>query len=279
LSRTERQLLIDRHDPDLPLTMQAELLSLNRSSLYYRPAPPSPHDLAVTHAIDEIYTAQPTYGSRRMVVILARDYDLHVNRKAVQRHMREMGIAGISPGPNLSRRHPEHRIYPYLLRGVTAAAPNHIWAIDITYLRLTGGWMYLVAVLDLYSRYVVSWAVDETLAEPFVLEAVDAALAEAQPQIWNSDQGSQFTSPQYLQRLSAAGVQISMDGRGRVFDNIFVERLWRTVKYEDIYLQDYGSPRAVRTGLTRYWAHYNHRRPHMALDYRTPAAVYFGQEG
>ena len=253
LSRAERLALVDRADPDMPLTVQADLLSLNRTSFYYQPVPAPEKEVTIKHAIDEIYTENPTYGSRRIAVLLARDDDLVVNRKAVQRHMRDMGIAGICPGPNLSKRHPEHRVYPYLLRGVTATAPNHIWAIDITYIRLTGGWLYLVAVLDLYARYVVSWALDDTMAETFVLDAVDRALAQATPQIWNSDQGSQFTSPQYTSRLEAVGVRISMDGRGRAFDNIFVERLWRTVKYEDIYLHDYPHPRAVRIGLDQFF--------------------------
>jgi putative transposase len=188
--------------------------------------------VAINHAIDEIYTAHPAYGSRRIAVVRATDYQLIVNRKAVQRHMREMGIAGISPGPTLNRRDPEHQVYPYLLRGVTAAHPNHLWSIDITYVRLVAGWMYLVAVLDLYARYIVSWALDDTLELPFVLDAVTQALARAQPKIWNSDQGSHFTSPQYTQLLLEADVQISMDGKGRALDNIFLERLWRTVKYE-----------------------------------------------
>lgn len=269
---------MDRSDGDVPLAVQADLLSLSRRSLYYQPAPPSVEEVAIKHAIDELYTAQPSYGSRRIAVLLKEDYKLVVNRKAVQRHMREMGIAGISPGPNLSRRNPEHRVYPYLLRGVAAAYPNHIWAIDITYIRLVAGWMYLVAVLDLYARYVVSWALDDTLELPFVLDAVTRALTHAQPRIWNSDQGSHFTSPQYIQLLLDAGVQISMDGKGRALDNIFIERLWRTVKYEDVYLREYGMPREARCGLSHYLAHYNEKRPHSALAYRTPAAVYFGKE-
>jgi putative transposase len=270
--------LVDRHDAELPLKEQADLLTLSRRSLYYRPAPPSAEEVAIKHAIDRIYTNQPSYGSRRIAVVLERDQGLIVNRKAVQRHMRQMGIAGISPGPNLSQRNPAHRIYPYLLRGVTAACPNHVWSIDITYIRLVAGWMYLVAVLDLYARYVVSWALDDTLEQPFVLDAVGHALTRARPQIWNSDQGSHFTSPHYTRLLEEAGVQISMDGRGRALDNIFIERLWRTVKYEDVYLRDYTSPRDTRTGLGQYLLHYNEQRPHSALDYRTPAAVYFGKE-
>jgi putative transposase len=270
--------MIDRDHAELPLTSQANLLGLNRTSLYYQAVPPSPKEVAIKHTIDRIYTDNPAYGSRRIAVLLERDHNLVVNRKAVQRHMREMGIAGLSPGPTLSRRNPAHAVYPYLLRGVTASSPNHIWAIDITYIPLRGSWMYLVAVLDLYARYVVSWALDDTLEQPFVVEAVTRALAQATPRIWNSDQGSHFTSPQYTQLVEAAGVKISMDGRGRALDNIFIERFWRTVKYEDIYLQDYETPRAVRSGLRHYFSKYNDDRPHMALDYRTPAAVYFGTE-
>ncbi len=188
--------------------------------------------------------------------------------------MREMGIAGIAPGPNTSKPAPHHKIYPYLLRNVAASYPNNVWGIDITYIRLHGGWMYLVAVIDWFSRFVVAWQVDQTLELPFVLNAVDRALAQATPMIWNSDQGSHFTSPQYLERLLAAGVQISMDGRGRAADNIFTERLWRSVKYEEVYLNDYASPREARLGLSRYFHFYNFERPHQALDYRTPVAVY-----
>ena len=201
-----------------------------------------------------------------------------INRKAVQRHMREMGLSAICPGPNLSKRHAAHAIFPYLLRNLTAARPNHFWGVDITYVRLQGGWLYLVAVLDWYSRYVVSWKLDQTLEMPFVLDAVDHALAQATPTIWNSDQGSHFTSPQYIDRLKQANVQISMDGKGRALDNIFTERLWRTVKYEEVYLHDYAHPKEARQQLAQYFEFYNHRRPHQALDYRTPAQLYFGQE-
>ena len=262
--------------------MQADLLNLSRRSLYYQPVPPSAEEVAIKHAIDRLYTEQPSYGSRRIAVMLKEDFQLVVNRKAVQRHMREMGIAGISPGPNLSKRNPEHRVYPYLLRGLTAAHPNHVWSIDITYIPLVGGWMYLVAVLDLYSRYIVSWALDDTLEMPFVLDAVKRALAQARPTLWNSDQGSHFTSPQYTQLLLAAEVKISMDGKGRapgaLRANIFIERLWRSVKYEEVYLREYGTPREARSWLSRYLTHYNQKRPHSSLDYRTPATVYSGKE-
>lgn len=231
----------------------------------------------IKHAIDLIYTDQPSYGSRRIAVILERDHQLIVNRKAVQRHMCEMGIAGISPGPNLSRRDPEHQVYPYLLRNLVAARPNHVWAIDITYIRLVAGWMYLVVVLDVYARYIVSWALEDTLEQAFVLDAVSRALAVATPQIWNSDQGSHFTSPQYTRLLWAAGVQISMDGKGRALDNIFIERFWRSLKYEHVYLYEYGSPRQARIGIQRYLTHYNQHRPHSSLAYQTPEGVYTGR--
>ena len=276
LTRTERLTLVERGaDRILALATQADLLSLNRTGLYYQPVPPSAAEVALKHRIDEIYTAHPFYGSRKIVVALRPEFI--VNRKAVQRHMCEMGIAGIVPGPNLSKRSMEHKIYPVLLRNLSITHPNQVWGIDITYVRLHADWMYLVAVLDWFSRYVISWELDQTLELTFVLSAVQRALAQAAPEIWNSDQGSHFTSPQYTDLLLAASVQISMDGRGRALDNIFVERLWRSVKYEEVYLHDYGTPREARQGLTRYFQFYDHERPHQALHYRTPADVYFGR--
>lgn len=277
MSRAGRTALLERDSNELPLKTQADLLSLNRTGLYYHPVAPSAEEIAIKHWIDEIYTRYPFYGSRRITAVLRLQMKMEINRKAVQSHMREMGIAGICPGPNLSKRNLSHRVYPYLLRHVTASYPNHVWGIDVTYVRLKGGWMYLVATLDWFSRYVINWELDQTLEMPFVLSAVDRALALAKPVIWNSDQGSHFTSPHYLDRLLAAQVQISMDGKQRAIDNIFTERLWRTVKYEDIYLHDYESPKEVRQGLARYFEFYNNERPHQSLDYRTPAQVYFGQ--
>lgn len=257
----------------MALKTQAELLGLNRSGLYYRPVGPTGAEIATKHRIDEIYTAHPYYGSRRMTVILSKETP--ISRPTVQRYMREMGIAGVSPGPNLSQRNLEHKTYPYLLRGLKIQRPNQVWGIDITYIRLTGGWMYLVAVLDWYSRYVISWELDQTLEMPFVLRAVDTALALATPEIWNSDQGSHFTSPQYTERLLVAQARISMDGKGRALDNILTERLWRTVKYEEVYLKAYASPREARQGLTQYLNFYNQERPHQSLNYWTPAQVFF----
>jgi putative transposase len=249
------------------------LLSISRRSLYYQPIPPPPEEVAIKHRIDELYTAHPFYGSRKLTVLLEPEF-APINRKRVQRYMREMGIAGISPGPNLSKRALEHRIYPYLLHSITAQAPNHIWGSDITYVRLRGGWLYLVAILDWFSRYVISWALDDTLTLPFVLDALGQALRIATPQIWNTDQGSQFTSPQLTSRLEAAGVAISMDGKGRAHDNIFTERLWRSLKYEEVYLADYDNPRQARLGIGQYFQFYNTERPHQALDYRRPVELY-----
>ena len=202
--------LVERESSELPLTQQAELLSVSRSSLYYQSREPSAEEIAVKHRIDEIYTQYPFYGSRKIEAQLRRE-GVVINRKTVQRHMREMGIVAIYPGPNLSRRQHKEHVFPYLLRNLTIDTPNHVWGIDITYIRMQKGWMYLVAVLDWYSRYVISWELDHTLEMPFVISAVQRALSIARPMIWKSDQGSHFTSPQYLQLLQQAQVKISMD--------------------------------------------------------------------
>jgi putative transposase len=271
--RAVRRTLVERTNPDLPLSVQAQLLSVSRSSLYYRPALPSAEEIALKHRIDAIFTASPFYGSRRITATLRRE-GVVVNRKAVQRHMREMGLEAIGPGPDGSKRQPGQQIYPYLLRSLSITRPNQVWGIDITYIRLRHGWMYLVAMLDWYSRYVVSWELDQTLEIDFVLAAVQRALLVARPGIVNSDQGSHFTSGQYLSLIQEAGAQISMDGKGRALDNVFTERLWRTVKYENVYLQDYSCPREAHAGIGAYLEFYNQRRPHQSLDYRTPAEVY-----
>jgi putative transposase len=265
--------LLDRPPQDLTLVRQVALLGLNRASLYYQPAPPAAADLALKRRIDEIYTAHPFYGVRRITAQLHAEGQV-VNHKAVTRQMRVLGLTAIYPGPNLSKRAHDAAIHPYLLRGVRASAPNHVWGVDITYIRITGAWLYLVAFLDWHSRYIVSWELDQSLAVGFVLTALERALAQATPTICNSDQGSQFTSPQYTGVLTTAGVAISMDGRGRALDNIFTERLWRTIKYEDVYLHEYTSPRQAREQLSGYIQFYNHARLHQALGYRTPASVY-----
>ena len=269
----ERRGLVEWAGEAFSLSTQARLLGLHRSGLYYQARRPSATEVAIKHRIDEIYTATPFYGSRKIAAQL-RQEGYETCRETVRGYMREMGLQAIYPQPNLSQRRLEDKVYPYLLKNITASYPNHIWGIDITYIRLRGGWLYLVAVLDWYARYVVSWQLDDTLEMPFVLTAVDQALAQATPVIWNSDQGSHFTSPQYTRRLLDANVRISMDGRGRAMDNIFTERLWRSVKYEEVYLHDYETPRQARQGLAAYLTFYNQKRLHQSLDYRTPAEVY-----
>lgn len=272
-TREARIALLERDCPELPRTVQTELLSLNRTSLYYKPVPPSSEEIRLKHRIDEIYTQYPFMGSRRIAAMLHQDGE-RIHRNTVQTYMREMGLAAIYPGPNLSKRNLQHRIYPYLLRGLAITRPNQVFGIDITYIRLRQGWMYLVAVLDWYSRFVVAWQLDQSLEIDFVLDTVRRALAVHTPDIFNSDQGSHFTSTQYTDLLKAANVRISMDGRGRALDNIFTERLWRSVKYEEVYLHDYATPREARQGLNRYLDFYNQVRPHQSLAYRTPSAVY-----
>jgi len=269
--------LVERDSRELAVVVQCELLSLQRSAVYYQAALVSERELLIKRRIDEVYTASPFYGIRKIPAQLCQE-GLVVNHKAVARHMREMGLRAIYPGPNLSKRTQQHAVYPYLLRGLTIERPNQVWGVDITYIRLRAGWLYLFAVLDWYSRFVVSWALDQTLEIGFVLEAMATALATATPTICNSDQGSHFTSPHYTGLLLADQVQISMDGKGRALDNIFTERLWRTLKYEEVYLKDYASPREARTSLGDYLYFYNHRRLHQALAYQTPAQIYF-QEG
>ena len=264
--------MLEKELPEISVKAQADLLGVSYSSLFYQPTLPSERELAIKRRIDEVYTATPFYGSRRITVTLQPEFD--VSRPTVQAYMRDMSIAGIAPGPNTSKPAPGHQIYPYLLRNLTASRPNHIWGIDITYIRLTHGWLYLTAVLDWFSRYILSWALSQTLEIGFVLDAVDQALIQATPEIWNSDQGSHFTSPRYLERLQNADVKISMDGRGRARDNIFTERLWRSVKYEEVYLHDYASPKEAHQNLSRYIPFYNYQRPHQSLQYRTPATVY-----
>lgn len=265
---------MEREGSELSLMAQCALLSVHRSAVYYAPRPVDERSLLIQRRIDEIYTGCPFYGIRKITAQLHSE-GLRVNHKAVARYMQVMGLRAIYPGPNLSKRAQQHAIYPYLLRGLKIEQPNQVWGVDITYIRLRSGWMYLFAVLDWFSRFVVAWALDLTLEIGFVLEAMRSALATATPTICNSDQGSHFTSPQYLALFQGTAVQISMDGKGRALDNIFTERLWRTVKYEEVYLKDYASPREARTGLGTYLNFYNHRRLHQALDYQTPASIYF----
>jgi len=266
--------LVERERCEVSVMVQCELLSVHRSGVYYAPRAVDEAALHLQRRIDELYTAYPFYGIRKITAQL-RGEGLLVNHKAVARHMQLMGLRAIYPAPNLSKRAQQHRVYPYLLRGLKIERPNQVWGVDITYIRLRGGWIYLFAVLDWFSRFVVSWALDLTLEIGFVLDAMRAALAAATPVICNSDQGSHFTSPQYTDLFRDTPVQISMDGKGRALDNVFTERLWRTIKYEEVYLKDYASPREARSELTAYLDFYNYRRLHQALGYRTPAQVYF----
>jgi putative transposase len=278
VSRSSRQSWIEWDNAELSVKAQAELLSLNRTSLYYKSKGPSEREVQLTRRIDEIYTECPFYGSRKIKAQLRRE-GWQVNRKLVQRLMRMMGLEALCPKPNLSKpgEGKEHKVYPYLLRHFSLTRPQQLYGIDITYIRLKGGWLYLVALIDWYSRYVVAWELDQTLEIEFVLKATRQALTFGVPEIINSDQGSHFTSPRYTALLEEAGVKISMDGKGRAFDNIFTERLWRTVKYECVYLHEFESPKEARRVISEYLDFYNNRRLHAALDYHTPAEVHFGQ--
>jgi putative transposase len=246
---------------------------LSRAAWYYEPEPESAENLRLMRLLDEQYTRTPFYGSRRMTVYL-RDQGWDVNRKRVQRLMQTMGIEAIYAKPHLSDPTPGHRIYPYLLRGVKIERANQVWSTDITYVRLRGGFVYLTAVLDWFSRYVLAWEVSVTLDTSFCVSALESALRTARPEIFNTDQGSQFTSDVFTGRLKSEGVQISMDGQGRALDNVFVERLWRTVKYEEVYLKEYDGVRDAIANLKRYFQFYNCDRPHPALNYQTPEQVY-----
>jgi len=254
------------------------LLGLARSSWYYKPQEVSESELELMRLIDEQYTLTPFYGIRRMTACLNQQAHC-VNRKRVQRLMRLMGLEAIYPKPKLSKRDDQHRVFPYLLRGLEIERPNQVWASDITYIRLRRGFVYLVAIMDWFSRYVLSWSVSVTMDVHFCLEALDNAIAKASPEIFNTDQGAQFTSREFTGKLQEAGVRISMDGRGRVFDNIFIERLWRSVKYEEVYIKDYHDVLACIAGLRAWFLLYNDRRPHQALGYKTPRQVYLAQPG
>ena len=249
-------------------------MGLNRATFYYRPVPESTFNLHLMRLLDEQYLRTPFYGWPRMTVYLRRQ-GYEVNHKRVQRLMRLMGLETIYPKPRTSVAAPGHKVYPYLLRNLAITRPNQVWSADITYIPMLRGFMYLVAIIDWYSRYVVTWRLSNTLDSLFCLDALDQALAQARPEIFNTDQGAQFTALEFTSRLEAAEVRISMDGRGRALDNVFVERLWRSVKYEHIYLYEYEVVPELEKGLNDYFAFYNHERPHQSLSYQTPAEVHF----
>jgi putative transposase len=272
----KRQLIEPEH-PQISLARQCDLLGLSRSTSYYQAQGESPENLHLMRLLDEKYTDTPYYGIRRMTAWL-QSQGYPVNRKRVARLMRTMGLATIYPKPRTTQPHPGQRIDPYLLRDVAITRVNQVWSTDITFVRLHSGFIYLVAVLDWFSRYVVAWAVSITMEVGVCLDALEQALGRATPDIFNSAQGSQFTSLEFTGRLAAAGIRISMDGRGRALDNVFVERLWRTVKQEEVYLKDYRTPWEATQEVDRFFMRYNERRQHQSLNYRTPAAVYFGTE-
>ena len=261
--------------PVLSYGEQAEMLGVSRSNLYYQPRPADERAVLVMNKIDEVYTAYPFYGSRRVAKEVGLQLGFGVNRKRVQGLMQEMGIQAVYPKPNLSKSNPGHRIYPYLLKGVTAGHPNHIWGTDITYIRMAHGFLYLVAYLDWYSRYVLSWRLSTTLEIAFVLDAAQEALARhGAPEIENNDQGSHFTSEQHLKLFEDKGTKISMDHRGRAYDNIFTERLWRTIKYEEVYLKSYQTVIEAKENMQEYITFYNNKRLHQSLGYKTPSEIF-----
>lgn len=290
LSLTERRRMINARHRRISIRRQCKLLGLSRSSYYYRPrfgyrrfenrllpVQETKKNLRLMKRIDELYMAHPFYGSRNMTVILNREGH-RVNRKRIQRLMRLMGIQAIYPKPRLSIGGKDHKIYPYLLKNLVIDRPDQVWCADITYIRLTHGFVYLVAIMDWYSRRVLSWRLSNTLDTEFCLEALEEALEHGKPEIFNTDQGCQFTSEPFTSRLKEAGIKISMDGRGRVFDNILIERLWRTLKYQDIYIKDYQTVMELSAGLDAYFQFYNNEKPHQSLDNRTPSMVYYSYE-
>lgn len=266
--------MIEPGHPEIPIYRQCELLGVSRAAYYYEPRTVSALNVGLMRLIDEQYTRTPFYGVQKMTEWLRRQ-DYRVNPKRVRRLMRLMGLEAVYPKPWLSKPAKGHKKHPYLLKGLVIDRPDQVWTADVTYIRLLQGFVYLVAIMDWFSRYVLAWEVSTSLEKEFCLEALERALLLSRPAIFNSDQGRQFTSTEFTGRLESTGVRISMDGRGRVWDNIFVERLWRTVKYEEVYLKSYETVREAREGLAGYFQFYNNERLHQALGYRTPREVYF----
>jgi len=265
--------VVDRQHPSLSIVRQCRLLDISRSGLYYQPKGNSDEDLALMKLIDRQYLATPFYGARKIATCLKSEGHL-VNRKRVRRLMRLMGLKAIYRRPRTSKPAPGHKIYPYLLDGMKITRPNQVWAADITYIPMARGFLYLVAIIDWYSRYVLSWRLSNTLDADFCVEALEEALGKGKPDIFNTDQGAQFTSEAFTGLTEQHGVKISMDGKGSYSDNLFIERLWRTVKYEEVYLKAYQDGRDARISLGNYFRFYNTERPHQSHSYRTPAEVY-----
>jgi len=268
--------MIEPKHTQISIRRQCELVGLNRSTFYYMPAQESELNLHLMRLIDEQYMKTPFYGWPRMTAFLRRPpHEYKVNHKRVQRLMQKMGLQAIYPKSRTSIAARGHKVYPYLLRNLAITRPNQVWSTDITYIRMLRGFMYLVAIIDWYSRYVVAWQLSNTLDGLFCLDALDLALAQGTPEIFNTDQGAQFTALDFTSRLEGAGIRISMDGRGRALDNVFVERLWRTVKYEHVYLHEYALVPELEKGLHKYFMFYNQERLHQSLSYQTPADVHF----
>ena len=265
--------MVEAQHRDISQRRQCQLLGLNRAGLYYQGVEESPENLQLMRLLDEQYTRYPFYGVLKMTQWLQGQHYL-VNEKRVRRLLRKMGLMAVYPKPNLSREAGCHKVYPYLLRGLSIERVNQVWSTDITYVRLSKGFVYLVAIIDWFSRYVLSWELSVSLDTMFCMSALEKALLTQRPEIFNSDQGSQFTSLEFTGRLFKEGIEISMDGRGRALDNIFVERLWRSVKYEEVYLKEYQSVKEAVKGLERYFEFYNRERLHQSLAYQTPEAVY-----
>jgi putative transposase len=274
MSTPDRRALVDRQDARLSIRRQCRLLGVARSGVYRPGAPANDNDLAVMHRLDELFTAWPFLGSRRMAKML-KEEGFAINRKRVQRLMRKMGIAALGPKPRTTKPQPGHKIFPYLLRNLTIDRPNQVWCADITYIPIGRGFLYLVAIMDWASRAVLAFRLSNTMDAPFCVSALEEALQRhGRPEIFNTDQGSQFTSAAFTGTLAVAGVKISMDGRGRWMDNVFIERLWRSLKHEDVYLKVYGDGREAKAGIASWIAFYNERRPHQALGYRAPMTVW-----
>lgn len=269
----ESRAAIEPSHPELSIAAQCELLGLSRSGYYYDPVPESALNLKIMRRMDELSTKYPFYGSRQLCAAIFRE-GLQINRKRVQRLMRLMGLEAIYCRPKTTISNPQHKIFPYLLRGVPITEISQVWSIDITYIRMRQGFLYLVAVIDWFSRFVLSWKLSNSMSVEFCIEALIDAFAYGQPNIFNSDQGSQFTAPSFVQKLQSREIKVSMDGRGRAIDNVFIERLWRSVKYEEVYLKDYCSGHEAHSGLAAYFKFYNYKRPHSSLDRQTPAEVF-----
>lgn len=281
MTHEERRSLVVPSQPGISIRKQVELLDISRASISYQPIIDQ-QDINAMAKIDEIFTARPFYGSRRIMHDLEQDYGIDICRDHVRRLMRIMGLEAIYPNQsrNTSISDASHKKYPYLLNGIAADHPNHVWGTDITYVRLEHGWCYLMAIIDWYSRYVVGWKLSDTMESGFCIEAMREAIAlHGVPNISNSDQGSQFTDHEFTGLLAGYGAKISMDGRGRCIDNIFTERLWRTVKYEEVYLKSYWRIEEARMNLSAYFQFYNNQRRHQSLGYRTPSEVYYGKNG